>query len=52
MPIPEVIPQNFPNGLQYLSTVDHLFVKQEIELLQGVGIKITQGIRTTVLGSE
>jgi len=35
MPIPQAIPQNCPDGLQYLSTIDELFVKQQVEILEG-----------------
>lgn len=35
MPIPQAIPQNCPNGLQYLSTINQLLVKQKVEILEG-----------------
>jgi hypothetical protein len=35
MPIPQSIPQNCPNGLQYLSTINQLLVKQKVEVLEG-----------------
>lgn len=35
MPIPQAIPQNCPNGLQYLSTINQLLVKQQVEVLEG-----------------
>lgn len=35
MPIPQAIPQNCPNGLQYLSTINQLLVKQKVEVLEG-----------------
>lgn len=36
MPIPQAIPQNCPNGLQYLSTINQLLVKQKVEVLEGI----------------
>jgi len=35
MPIPQVIPQNCPNGLEYLSTLDQLFVIQQKGMIEG-----------------
>lgn len=35
MPIPQAIPLNCPNGLQYLSTINQLLVKQKVEILEG-----------------
>jgi len=35
MPIPRAVPQNCPNGLQYLSTINQLLVKQQVELIEG-----------------
>jgi len=39
MPIPQAIPQNCPNGLQYLSTIDQLFVKQKVKAVEGKFLK-------------
>ncbi|XP_026804551.1 phospholipid scramblase 2 [Rhopalosiphum maidis] len=36
MPIPQSIPQNCPNGLQYLSTINQLLVKQQVEVLEAL----------------
>ncbi|VVC45480.1 Hypothetical protein CINCED_3A000655 [Cinara cedri] len=36
MPIPQIIPQNCPNGLQYLSTINQLLVKQELEVIEAL----------------
>ncbi|KAL5233387.1 hypothetical protein ACI65C_000797 [Semiaphis heraclei] len=36
MPIPQAVPRNCPNGLQYLSTIDELFVKQKFKRIKGV----------------
>jgi len=35
MPIPRSIAQNLPDGLQYLSTVNQLLVKQQVEIIEG-----------------
>ncbi|CAH1731042.1 phospholipid scramblase 2-like [Aphis gossypii] len=34
MAIPQAIPQNCPNGLQYLSTINQLFVTQQVEVIE------------------
>ncbi|XP_015368430.1 PREDICTED: phospholipid scramblase 2-like [Diuraphis noxia] len=36
MPIPQAIPQNCPNGLQYLSTINQLLVKQQVEVIEAL----------------
>ncbi|CAI6360842.1 unnamed protein product [Macrosiphum euphorbiae] len=36
MPIPRAVPQNCPNGLQYLSTINQLLVKQQVELIEAL----------------
>jgi len=35
MAIPQTISQNCPNGLQYLSTINQLFVTQQVEVIEG-----------------
>jgi len=35
MPIPRIIPQNCPNGLEYLSTLNQLLVIQKVEAIEG-----------------
>ncbi|CAH1738771.1 phospholipid scramblase 2 isoform X4 [Aphis gossypii] len=36
MPIPRVIPQNCPNGLEYLSTLNQLLVIQKVEAIEAL----------------
>lgn len=48
-PIPAQIPANCPSGLYPLLGIDHLFVKQKIELLEGIMfnyIKININVKT------
>lgn len=35
MPIPQTISQNCTDGLQYLSTIDKLYVKHQVKVLEG-----------------
>ncbi|XP_022162476.1 phospholipid scramblase 2-like [Myzus persicae] len=36
MPIPQAIPRNCPDGLQYLSTIDELLIKQQVGIIEAL----------------
>lgn len=40
MSMPQGVP-NCPKGLEYLTTLDQILVKQQVELLEGINKKIS-----------